>query len=287
MKLLRVGSPGRERPAILGRDGRLRDASGVVRDIDGALLSSPWHLRQLADTAPTLPLARPDQRIAAPIARPGKVVGIGLNYGDHAVEAGLALPASPVVFLKASSAIVGPFDDIRLLPGSTSTDWEVELGVVVGRPLSRCTSAAEALAAVAGYVAANDVTERALAADGPTWAKGKCCDTFLPLGPWLVTPDEVPDPQALALSLSVNGRLRQSSSTKQMAFGVAELLCYVSSLMTLEPGDLLLTGTPGGTAMSQPAPQRFLLAGDVVELEVEGLGRQRSVVTDTDSRHML
>ncbi|HET8603354.1 MAG TPA: fumarylacetoacetate hydrolase family protein [Marmoricola sp.] len=285
MKLLRVGPPGRERPAVLGRDGRLRDASGVVRDIDGALLSSPWHLQQLAATAATLPLARPGQRIGSPVARPGKVVGIGLNYGDHAVEAGLTLPDSPVVFLKAPSAVVGPFDDICLPPGSSATDWEVELGVVVGRPLSRCSSADEALAAVAGYLAADDVTERTLAADGPTWAKGKCSDTFLPLGPWLVTPDEVPDPQALALSLSVNGRLRQSSSTKQMAVGVGELLCYVSSLMTLEPGDLLLTGTPGGVGL---ASGTFLRDGDVVELEVEGLGQQRNVVVaDAVSQPLL
>ena len=282
MRLLRVGPPGLERPAVLDDDGALRDLSSVLADIDPVTLAAPDALGQVrrALAAGRLPEVEPGARIGAPVARPGKVVGIGLNYRDHAAEAGVPLPESPVMFLKPSSSICGPYDAIELPPGSEATDHEVELAVVVGRRLRDCDDRAAALAAVAGYVAANDITERALAAAGPTWTKGKCCDTFLPLGPWLVTPEDVPDPQGVVLQLWVDGDLRQSGSTKTMAFGVADLLCAISALMTLEPGDVVLTGTPGGVAMGRPEPKPFLRAGQVVELELAGLGRQRTPVVD-------
>lgn len=277
MRLLRVGPPGRERPALLDADGVLRDLSAVTSDIDAALLADPVRmagLRQLRG----LPALRDGVRIGPPVARPGKVVGIGLNYKDHAAEAGLAIPDEPVVFLKPSTSVTGPFDPIELPPGSTTTDHEVELGVVVGRRLSRCTDPDRALAAVAGYVTADDLSERSRIAAGPTWTKGKCADTFTPIGPWLVTPDEVGDPQGLSLDLWVNGESRQSGTTAVMAYGVGELLAFVSTLMTLEPGDLLLTGTPGGVAAGRPEPKPFLRSGDLVEAEVAGLGRQRNPV---------
>jgi 2-keto-4-pentenoate hydratase/2-oxohepta-3-ene-1,7-dioic acid hydratase in catechol pathway len=281
MRLLRVGPHGRERPAALDEAGVLRDLSSIVTDIDPLFLADPVAVAAVRQAVAhgALPELPPGLRVGPPIRRPGKVVGIGLNYRDHAEEAGLALPPSPVMFLKPSSSIAGPHDDIVLPRGSVATDHEVELGVVLGRSLRNCSDEAQALAAVAGYVAADDVTERELLAAGPTWTKGKCCDTFTPIGPWLVTADEVPDPQVLLLQLWVNGQLRQSSNTKQMAFGVGELLCAVSALMTLEPGDLVLTGTPGGVAAGRPEPKPFLRDGDVVELEVEGLGRQRTPVT--------
>jgi 2-keto-4-pentenoate hydratase/2-oxohepta-3-ene-1,7-dioic acid hydratase in catechol pathway len=280
MRLLRFGPPGDVRPAGIDPDGVLRDLSSVVGDVNGALLGDPISLAlaRRALEAYDLPCVPDDVQLAPPLARPGKIVGIGLNYRDYAAQAGAAIPDRPVVFLKASSSLSGPHDAIELPEGSDATDYEVELGVVMGGTLRRCTDHAEALAAIGGYVAANDVTERGLAADGPTWAKGKCSDTFTPVGPWLVTPDEVPDPQALALELRVNGGLRQQGTTQDMAFGVAEILCYLSSLMTLEPGDLVLTGTPGGVAATRPEPKPYLRHGDVVELQVAGLGRQRTCV---------
>ncbi len=285
MRLLRVGPPGSERPAGLDPHGVLRDLSSVMPEVDGALLADQAALAAVADAlgSGTLPEIAPQTRRGAPFARPGKVVGIGLNYHDFAAESGAAVPERPVVFLKPSSTVCGPDDGIELPPGSTATDHEVELGVVVGRTLRHCDDPARALRSVGGYVAVNDVTERALAADGPTWAKGKCCDTFTPAGPLLVTPDEVADPQALSLELRVNGVLRQGGSTRDMAFSVAELLCYLSGLMTLEPGDLVLTGTPAGVAAGRPDPKPFLRDGDVVELEVEGLGRHRTPVRATGS----
>lgn len=280
MRLLRLGPPGGERPAALDDAGVLRDLSSVTDDIDARFLGDPAALAVAREAVASgaLPVASTGSRVGAPIARPGAVVGIGLNYRDHAAEAGLALPASPVMFLKPGSSVSGPYDPIELPDASMATDHEVELGVVIGRPLRRCADPVQALAAVAGYVAADDVTERELLAAGPTWTKGKCCDTFTPIGPWLVTADEVHDPQALSLQLWVNGEQRQSSDTKQMAFGVGELLCAVSALMTLQPGDLVLTGTPGGVAAGRPEPKPFLREGDIVELEVQGLGRQRTPV---------
>jgi 2-keto-4-pentenoate hydratase/2-oxohepta-3-ene-1,7-dioic acid hydratase in catechol pathway len=280
MKLLRVGPSGRERPAALDGDGLLRDLASVTPDVDGRLLADPVALAAVraAVESGALPVLPPGLRVGPPVARPGKVVGIGLNYKDHAAEAGLAIPDEPVVFLKPSTSVAGPYDAIELPPGSTTSDHEVELGVVLGRPLKRCGSPDEALAAVGGYLTVDDVSERSRIAAGPTWTKGKCADTFTPIGPWLVTPDEVGDPQGLSLALSVNGTSRQSGSTALMAYGVGELLAYVSTLMTLEPGDLVLTGTPGGVAAGRPEPKPFLRDGDVVEAEVAGLGRQRTPV---------
>lgn len=280
MRFVRVGPVGAEQPAAYDDDGMLRDLSSLVGDIDGRLLADEGLLCRIAIALGErrLPVVVPGTRFGAPISRPGKIVGIGLNYRDHAAAAGTEVPARPAVFLKPSSTMCGPHDAIELPPGSTATDYEVELGVVVGRLLKGCTDRAEALAAVGGYVAVNDVTERAFALDGPTWAKGKCCDTFTPVGPWLVTADEVADPQTLALELRVNGRVRQTGSTRAMAYGVAELLCYLSGLMTLEPGDLVVTGTPSGVAVTQPEPKPYLRHGDLVELEVSGLGRQRTPV---------
>lgn len=281
MRLLRVGPPGRERPAGLDADGVLRDLSAVTPDVDGRLLADPLALTSVrqALASGSLPELSPGLRVGPPIARPGKVVGIGLNYKDHAAEIGAPIPDEPVVFFKPSTTVSGPFDPVVLPPGSTTTDHEVELGVVVGRRLSRCHDPAEALAAVGGYLTANDVSERSRIAAGPTWAKGKCADTFTPIGPWLVTPDEVGDPQALSLQLAVNGEQRQSGSTSLMAYGVGELLAYVSLLMTLEPGDLVLTGTPGGVAAGRPEPKPYLRDGDLVEASVSGLGVQRTRVS--------
>lgn len=280
MKLLRVGAVGRERPAALDDGGELRDLSSLTDDIDGPLLADDVRLAALRQALldRTLPVYPPSVRIAAPVARPGTVIGIGLNYSDHAAESGASIPDEPVVFLKPGSTVCGPLDTIRLPPDSTTTDYEVELGVVVGRRLSQCEDPVAALVAVGGYLTANDVTERSRVAAGPTWAKGKCADTFTPIGPWLVTADEVADPQALALTLLVNGEVRQSGRTSSMAYGVGELLAYVSSLMTLEPGDLVLTGTPGGVAVGRPEPKPFLRDGDVVTAEVSGLGAQRTPV---------
>jgi len=280
VRLLRVGPPGAERPAALDDAGVLRDLSSVTPDVDGRLLADPVALAAVraALAAASLPVLPPGLRVGPPVARPGKVVGIGLNYKDHAAEAGVPIPDEPVVFLKPSTSVSGPFDPIVLPAGSESSDHEVELGVVVGRLLKDCVEPAEALAAVGGYLTVDDVTERARLAKGPTWAKGKCADTFTPIGPWLVSPDEVGDPQQLTLELSVNGASRQSGSTALMAYGVGELLAYVSTLMTLEPGDLVLTGTPGGVAAGRPEPKPFLRAGDVVEAEVSGLGLQRTPV---------
>ncbi|KQZ67519.1 fumarylacetoacetate hydrolase family protein [Nocardioides sp. Root151] len=281
MKLLRVGAIGRERPAALDASGLLRDLSSVADDIDARLLTDPVRMAatRQAVHACALPVLPPGLRLGAPVARPGKVVGIGLNYKDHALETGASIPDEPVVFLKPGTSVCGPADTIALPAGSTTTDHEVELGVVMGARLSRCHDPSAALASVGGYVTADDVSERSRIAAGPTWAKGKCADTFTPIGPWLVTPDEVGDPQALTLTLTVNDEVRQSGTTSLMAYGVGELLAYVSTLMTLEPGDLVLTGTPGGVAAGRPEPKPYLRDGDVVEAEVIGLGRQRTPVS--------
>ncbi|WP_406024509.1 fumarylacetoacetate hydrolase family protein [Nocardioides sp. NBC_00850] len=284
MRLLSVGPPGQERPAALDDQDVLRDLSAIVPAIDGDLLGDPERLRLIQDLIALgrLPVVAGGTRIGPPVARPGKVVGIGLNYEDHAEEAGVAIPDEPVVFLKPSTTVVGPHDAIELPPGSSMTDYEVELGVVIGRQLSRCRNPQQALAAVGGYLTADDVSERARIAAGPTWAKGKCADTFTPIGPWLVTPDAVGDPQALGLELWVDGERRQRGTTARMAYGVGELLAFLSTLMTLEPGDLVLTGTPGGVAALRPEPRPYLREGHVVEAEVTGLGRQRTRVVAVD-----
>lgn len=285
MKLLRVGTAGAERPALLDRNGTLRDLSGFVTDIDGELLadaSALARVRQAAQTPDVLPpLDAEGLRIGPPVARIGKIVCIGLNYHDHAAETGAAIPDEPIVFFKAPDTVVGPEDTVLVPRGSRKTDWEVELAVVIGRTARCLDSAEEALGYVAGYATAHDVSEREFQLErGGTWDKGKNCETFNPLGPWLVTADEVPDPQALGLRLWVNGELKQDGTTADQIFPVGEVVRYLSHFMTLYPGDVVNTGTPAGVAMGRPEPKPYLRAGDVVEAEVEGLGRQRQALKD-------
>ncbi|MCQ4083804.1 fumarylacetoacetate hydrolase family protein [Streptomyces sp. RB6PN25] len=282
MKLLRVGPAGAERPALLDADGVLRDLSGLVTEIDGTLLSDDSALARVRQAAAGGTLPAIDQeglRVGPPLGRIGKVVCIGLNYHDHAEETGAAIPAEPIIFMKAPDTVVGPDDTVLIPRGSAKTDWEVELAVVIGRTARYLESEDEALAAVAGYAVSNDVSEREFQIErGGQWDKGKNCETFNPLGPWLVTADEVPDPQALRLKLSVNGEIRQDGTTADQIFSVAHVVCYVSQFMTLYPGDVINTGTPAGVAMGQPEPKPYLRPGDVVELEIDGLGRQRQVL---------
>jgi 2-keto-4-pentenoate hydratase/2-oxohepta-3-ene-1,7-dioic acid hydratase in catechol pathway len=277
MKLLRVGPRGRERPAALDADGHLRDLSSLVDDIHLPTLGLSG-LRRLARTPlHRLPRLRGAPRCGVPFTGISKLVAIGLNYRDHAVEAGLPVPAEPIVFMKATTCINGPDDDVQLPPGSTRTDWEVELGVVIGRTARHVTES-RALAHVAGYCVVNDVSERSYQLErGGTWDKGKGCDTFGPIGPWLVTPDEVPDPQALELWLDVNRQPHQRGSTATMVFGVAALVSYVSRFMTLLPGDVIATGTPPGVGMGMK-PAQHLKPGDEMTLGITGLGQQRQRV---------
>ena len=276
MKLVRVGAPGAERPGLIDMQGRVRDLSGVVGELSPQQLSDAA-LAQLAgvDIA-ALPLM-PDTRFGVPWTGIGKIIAIGLNYADHAAEAGLPPPAEPILFLKANSALNGPNDAVMLPRGSEKTDWEVELGVVIGKTASD-VSREEALSHVAGYCVVNDVSEREFQLErGGTWDKGKGCDTFCPVGPWLVTRDEVPDPQALGLWLDVNGKRAQRGNTATMVFGVAHLVSYVSRFMTLHPGDLICTGTPPGVGMGAKPP-RYLSAGDTMRLGIDGLGVQTQTV---------
>ncbi|KOT88833.1 2-hydroxyhepta-2,4-diene-1,7-dioate isomerase [Streptomyces sp. NRRL F-5755] len=279
MKLLRVGWVGTERPALLDEQGALRDLSSLVTDIDGALLADAPALERIRAAAAAGELPRLDPaglRTGPPVARIGKIVCIGLNYHDHARETGAAVPAEPIVFLKAPDTVVGPDDPVLVPRGSEKTDWEAELAVVIGRTARYLETDDEARAAVAGYTIAHDVSEREFQIErGGQWDKGKNCETFNPLGPWLVTADEVPDPQALGVRLWVNGTLRQDGTTAEQIFPVAEVVRYLSRFMTLYPGDVINTGTPAGVAMGCPEPKPYLRAGDVVELEIDGLGRQR------------
>ena len=278
MKLLRVGPAGAERPALLDREGVLRDLSGLVADIDGALLADATALAAVAaaEADGSLPELDASLRVGPPLARIGKIVCIGLNYHDHAAETGAQPPAEPVVFMKAPDTVVGPYDTVLVPRGSEKTDWEVELAVVIGRELRYAASHEEALAAVAGYAIAHDVSERAFQIErGGQWDKGKNCETFNPLGPWLVTADEVADPQALSLKLWVNGELKQDGSTARQIFPVGEVVRYLSQFMALYPGDVINTGTPAGVALGQPDPKPYLRPGDVVELSISGLGTQR------------
>lgn len=279
MKLLRLGAPGREKPAVLLPDGRAADVSSVVRDYDGAFFEQGGleRLKEFLRRGDLPILDVRNQRVGAPIARPWKVIGIGLNYADHAKESGQPIPAEPVVFMKASNAVVGPYDDVLLPRGGTKVDWEVELGVVIGRTARYLPDEASAGAYIAGYCVSNDVSERAFQLErGGLWDKGKSCETFNPLGPWLVTADEVPDPQNLGLWLDVNGERRQTGHTRTMIFGVKYLVWYLSQFMVLEPGDVITTGTPPGVGLGMKPP-RFLKPGDVMELGIDGLGRQRQV----------
>ncbi|MET9852790.1 fumarylacetoacetate hydrolase family protein [Streptomyces sp. NPDC006450] len=279
MKLLRVGPVGSERPALLDQDGTLRDLSGLITDVDGALLADDSVLSRVRDAAGSgqLPVLDAEGlRIGSAVGRIGKVVGIGLNYHGHAAEVGAEAPAEPIVFLKAPDTVVGPDDTVLIPRTSVKTDWEAELGVVIGATARYLASPEEGLAHVGGYVLVNDVTERAFQTErGGTWDKGKNCETFTPLGPWLVTADEIPDPQVLDVKLWVNGELKQDGNTSDQIFAVGEVVRYVSQFMTLYPGDVIVTGTPAGVAAGQPEPKPFLRAGDVVELEIDGLGRQR------------
>ncbi|WP_223854467.1 fumarylacetoacetate hydrolase family protein, partial [Microbispora bryophytorum] len=279
VKLLRVGPVGAERPCVLAPDGRVLDVSSLTADIDGAFLAGGGVERVRSALAEgRLPEAGPFERVGAPVARPGKVVCIGLNYSDHAEETGAAIPAEPVVFMKASNTVVGPDDGVLVPRGSVKTDYEVELAVVLGGTARYLSSPAEAAGVIAGYAVANDVSEREFQNErGGQWDKGKSCETFNPLGPWLVTADEVGDPQALGLRLWVNGELRQDGDTKNQIFGVHHVIWYLSQFMVLEAGDVVNTGTPAGVALGR-GPQAYLREGDVVELEIEGLGRQRQRV---------
>jgi len=273
VKLIRFGPAGRERPGVI-QGGARRDASGLFRDWDRAFFEGGG-LEELARASRELPVVAESERWASPVARPGKVVGVGLNYRDHARESGVELPKEPVLFLKAPNAVVGPYDDVEIPHGSTKTDWEVELGVVIGRPARYLPSPDAARASIAGYCISHDVSERQLQLErGGQWTKGKSCDTFNPLGPFVATADEIADPQALDLTLTVNGAVRQWGNTREMAWGVERLVWYVSQFMALEGGDVISTGTPAGVAMGMKPPA-YLVPGDVCELEIAGLGRQR------------
>lgn len=277
MKLLRLGDPGRERPALLADDGRFLDLSGLTADIDGAFFASggPERVRTAAEAGELPELDAAGLRTGAPVARPGKVVCVGLNYRDHAAETGAAIPERPVVFMKDPGTVVGPYDEVLIPRGSTRTDWEVELAVVIGARARYLDGVEQALDCVAGYAVSHDVSEREFQLDfSPQWDLGKSCETFNPLGPWLVTPDEVDQPQSLGLRLAVNGEVRQDGHTKDMIFPVGYLIHYLSQYMVLEPGDVINTGTPAGVALGLPG-QPYLRPGDTVDLSIDGLGGQR------------
>jgi 2-keto-4-pentenoate hydratase/2-oxohepta-3-ene-1,7-dioic acid hydratase in catechol pathway len=275
MKLLRHGPSGQERPGILDAEGKIRDLSGKIDDIDGDKLS-PAKLKELAALdLGTLPVVEGNPRLGVPVSRIGKFIAIGLNFSDHAAESGLPVPQEPVVFTKAISSITGPNDNVTIPRGSKKTDWEVELGVVIGTRASYVTKD-NALAHVAGYVVVNDVSEREYQIErGGTWDKGKGCDTFGPIGPWLVTADEVGDVQNLSMWLDVNGERKQTGTTATMIFDVATLVSYISEFMTLMPGDVITTGTPPGVGMGMKPEPQYLKAGDVVRLGIEKLGEQQ------------
>ncbi len=278
MKLVRYGPAGKEKPGLIDADGKLRDLSKKVKDIDGASLA-PAEIAKLKKLDPKkLPLVKGKPRLGPCVATPSKFVAIGLNYIDHAKETGSPIPENPVVFFKATTCIVGPNDNVMVPKDSTQMDWEVEIGFVMGRT-ARHVAKKDALKYVAGYCVINDVSERdfQLKKSASQWNKGKGCDTFGPLGPWLVTTDEIKDPQNLAMWLDVNGVRRQTGNTKTMIFGIAELVADVSRYMTLLPGDVVTTGTPPGVGMGMK-PQTWLKAGDVITLGVQGLGQQRQVV---------
>ena len=271
MKLLRIGERGAERPAVLDEGGVARDVSGVTGDFGPAFFAGGG-LAKVAAARAGGGLPEVHGRVGAPLARPGKVVCIGLNYSDHAAETGATPPERPVVFMKDPSTVVGPYDEVFIPRGSVKTDWEVELGVVIGSSARYLDSPRDALGVVAGYTISHDVSERAFQLElSPQWDLGKSCESFNPLGPWLVTADEVPDPQKLGLRLEVNGRTRQDGNTGNMIFDVAYLIWYLSQYMVLEPGDLINTGTPAGVALGLP-DHPYLRAGDRTRLEIDGLG---------------
>ncbi|MDD9707524.1 fumarylacetoacetate hydrolase family protein [Seohaeicola sp. SP36] len=272
MRFVRYGEMGAEKPGVLDAQGRIRDLSGVIPDLTGPVIAD------LPRVDPeSLPLVPGNPRLGAPVGQVGKFIGIGLNYADHAAEAGMEPPAMPIVFMKATSSICGPNDPVYLPRGSQKGDWEVELGVIIGKRAKYVTEA-EALNHVAGYCIVNDVSERAFQMERVgQWTKGKSADTFGPIGPWLVTPDEAGDPQTLDLTLDLNGKRVQTGNTATMIFTVAQIIAHLSEMMTLHPGDVIATGTPPGVGMGMK-PQRFLRAGDVMELGIAGLGQQRQDV---------
>jgi 2-keto-4-pentenoate hydratase/2-oxohepta-3-ene-1,7-dioic acid hydratase in catechol pathway len=277
MKLLRYGPQGTEKPGMMAADGTIRDLSGHIDDLAGAELSDAALDQLRAIDVNSLPVVGGSARLGPCVGNIGKFVCIGLNYADHAAESGMALPEEPVIFFKATSAITGPNDDVEIPRHSVKTDWEVELGVVIGKA-AKYISKKEALDHVAGYCVINDLSERdfQLHRSGQ-WVKGKSADTFGPIGPWMVTRDEVPDPQNLAMYLEVNGHRYQDGSTKTMHFDVATIVSHLSQFMSLQPGDVISTGTPPGVGMGQK-PETYLKPGDVIELEIEGLGKQRQNV---------
>jgi 2-keto-4-pentenoate hydratase/2-oxohepta-3-ene-1,7-dioic acid hydratase in catechol pathway len=275
MKLLRYGPEGAEKPGVLDGAGRIRDLSGVIADVAGQAIADFGWARGLE--IDSLPLVHGAPRLGACVAGTGKFICIGLNYADHAAESGLEVPPEPVIFMKATSAIVGPNDNVVIPRGSVATDWEVELGVVIGKK-AKYVMQAEALDHVAGYCVINDVSERDFQARrSGQWTKGKSCDSFGPIGPWLVTRDEIANPQNLEMRLMVNGETKQDGTTETMVYGVAYLVSYLSQFMTLHPGDIISTGTPPGVGMGFKPPQ-YLKAGDVIELSIEGLGSQKQTV---------
>ena len=278
MKLLRYGPAGRERPGLLDADGKIRDLSGQIADVDGQALTSET-LGRLAKLDPaTLPIVDGSPRLGCPVGSVSKFVAVGLNYADHAAEANMPLPSEPIIFFKATSCIVGPNDDVILPPGSTKGDWEIELGIVIGRT-ARYVEEREALDYIAGYCLVNDVSEREYQLErGGTWDKGKGFDTFGPVGPVLVTADELGSPQSLEMWLDVNDQRMQTGSTKTMIFGVATLVSYISRIMTLFPGDIITTGTPPGVGMGKKPAPIYLKPGDVMTLGIERLGTQRQHV---------
>lgn len=278
MKLLRYGPKGHEKPGLLDGQGRLRDLSGHVADITPDLLHGEGLAKLQGLAADALPIVEGTPRLGVPLSGSRKFIAIGLNFADHAAESGLPEPDEPVVFMKAISCLNGPNDDVMIPRGSEKTDWEVELGIVIGKPAAYVEQA-DALDHVAGYVLINDVSERAFQTErGGTWDKGKGCDTFGPVGPWLVTADEVADVQNLDMWLDLNGKRMQTGNTRTMIFGVAEIVAYVSQFMTLEPGDLITTGTPPGVGLGQKPAPFYLKPGDVMRLGIEGLGEQQQTV---------
>lgn len=274
MKLLRYGAVGQEKPGMLDAEGRLRDLSQIIGDVDGRLLSEGGIAFLNTIDPTTLPEVEGSPRMGPCVGKVGKIVCVGLNYSDHAKESGAAAPSEPILFLKPTSSICGPDDDVEIPKGSTKTDWEVELGVVIGRR-AKYVSEDDALSYVAGYCVVNDVSEREYQLERlGQWDKGKGHDTFAPIGPWLVTSDEVPDAQKLSLWAEINGKRMQNGSTANMIFTVRELIAYISRFMTLEPGDIITTGTPAGVGLGQKPPL-YLKDGDVIRMGVEGLGEQK------------
>ena len=277
MKLVRYGEAGLEKPGLIDGEGRLRDLSSHMVDVAGMALDPAALAAMQSIDVDSLPVVKGEPRLGPCVGGTGKFICIGLNYSDHAAETGATVPPEPIIFMKATSAIVGPNDDVLIPRGSTKPDWEVELGVVIGKP-AKYVSEADALNYVAGYCVSHDVSERAFQTERHgQWTKGKSCDTFGPIGPWLVTTDEVPDPQNLHLWLKVNGETMQDGTTQTMVYGVAFLVSYLSQFMSLLPGDIISTGTPPGVGMGMK-PQRWLQPGDTVELGIEGLGSQKQAV---------